>query len=363
MRWRSFTWKGGAGSFSDPGQWNEAGGPPGAGDDAFFLVDGIVQGNGSVADVKVDAADIFQAATIDVAGAITVGDGGTGILIAEGGSFTTASATLGTSSTDFGQLLFEGSTFTVDGLFSVGEAGIGIVTATNATVATGDAIVGDAGSGSDTNINSTVTVTGDLTLGNQSAGVGTYSLTGNTGALSVDFNTLAESPNGALIVGLNGAGTFTQGSANDSDPGNTVSIAGDLVLGEQEGSLGTYTINDGTLTVGGKLVVGASSVGTNTFTQNGGLVQITGSAASDPNYVGVINSDTAVLDIGFAGGNGTYVIAGGTLETFLIQVGQSGIGRFDQNGGDVDLSNGAGWLWIADGIGSRGSYSLSGNAT
>jgi T5SS/PEP-CTERM-associated repeat protein len=393
----NFTWKGGNGSFGDANQWNESGGPPGPTDDAQFLVGGTVTGDGSVADILINAATTFASANISASGAIDIGNGGIGVLIAEGAStVTAASATLGTGSGDYGALIIVGSTFSDNGLFTIGDAGGASVTVLSAgTLSTegtdvgaadgstgtvtvsgtgsnwtesDNVTVGDGGAGTVSILNGgTDVVVGNLILGNQSTGVGNYTLTGNSGALNVNFNFSTESPNGALIVGQDGVGNFTQGSVDDSDATNTVSVAGDLVLGAQAGSIGNYTLNDGTLTVGGKAVVGASSTSANIFTQNGGLLQITGDASSPSNYVGVANSSTGVLDIGgtagLDNGNGTYVMTGGSLETLLVEVGHSGTGELNQTGGDVDLASGGGLLWIANSTGARGTYNLSGSAT
>jgi hypothetical protein len=247
-----------------------------------------------------------------------------------------------------------------------------------------DEIIGDTGTDSVTN-NATDSVAGNLILGNQASGDGSYTIDGDTAQTLVSFvaggnsgapvnvNDPNTNANGAVVIGNYGTGSFTQGSADNSDPNNQVSIAGDLVLGLQglgnggagTDSAGTYTLNEGTLIVGGKLVVGASSTGTNganLFTQNGGTVNLTGSAFGNPDYTGVGNTGTVdELMIGGGGGSidggtGAYILNNGTLTATLIEVGHTGTGTFTQNDGTVTATSS---LWLGNYTGSTGTYTLS----
>ncbi len=237
-----------------------------------------------------------------------------------------------------------------------------------------DIIVGDAGVGGFDNNNSTHNVSGNLILGNQSTGSGTYTIEGNSASTSVTFakgcgTPPCQTPNGALIVGEAGTGSFTQGAADFSDPNNQVNVAGDLIIGHQgsgssppvTNSVGTYTLNDGTLTVGGNVGVGTASTGNNVFTQNGGTLKITGSANGKPDYAGVgTNDHTGELFIGGGagfnndGGKGTYNLNGGEIDTNLIEVGHAGTGTFNQSGGTVNAS-----IWLGNAGGSNGNYNLN----
>ena len=260
---------------------------------------------------------------------------------------------------------------------------------------TGSIVVTDSGTVGDTSVH---TVSGNLILGTlglpdgvnpQPAGNGSYSITGSSSQLNVNFvpggngdngaiPTPTPNPNGALIVGESGTGSFTQGVALGTDT-PSVNIAGDLVLGHQglagnpnpaaQDSVGTYTINGGTLTVGGNIGVGTASTAVdglgnpaNVFTQNGGTVTITGAAYGNLDYVGVgTNDHTGGLFIGGGagpnndGGTGAYNLNGGILNAGYIEVGHAGNGTFNQTGGTVNT----GGLSFANAFGF-GTYNLSG---
>ena len=206
-------------------------------------------------------------------------------------------------------------------------------------------------------------VTGNLVIGGDTSGNGSYTISGNSAQTNVNFvpggigpidppglngidsNRAARpTPNGALGVGVGGIGTFTQGAANFSDPGNTVAVAGDLVVGVFAGGVGTYTLNTGTLTVGGKMVIGGQSQGANVFTQNGGSVTVTGAASGNADYVGLGgNNFSGSLIVGggindLGGGNGTYVMKGGHLTANGAAVGNNGgSGTLAQTGGSASF--------------------------
>jgi hypothetical protein len=91
-----------------------------------------------------------------------------------------------------------------------------------------DAIVGDAGSGTFNNTNAIHNVNGNLVLGNQATGNGTYTITGDLAQTNINFNAGGDSgnPNGALIIGNGGMGSFVQGLADFSDTSSVVNVAG-----------------------------------------------------------------------------------------------------------------------------------------
>ena len=320
----------------------------------------------------------------------TAGQGGTYWVNNPGATLTSAQTVVGGAGYAF---LVQNAGNSSLGRLTVGQlpGSVGTVGLVVGTMAD-DAIVGDAGSGAFNNTGGTHNVTGNLILGNQATGVGTYTINGAASQTNVAFvpggNGLANPPgsnglardsnnvvtgnnpnaNGALIVGEAGTGTVAQGLANLSDPGNAVTVAGDLVLGHQTGSQGTYTLNTGALTVGGKMVIGGASQNNNQFIQHGGSVAITGANGGNPDYVGVGNSNGAnSLLIGGGGGDldngtGTYTMHGGTLTTSLIDIGHSGVGTFTQHGGTVNASF-AIWLGNCGGCNtgnSSGTYNLSG---
>ena len=232
-------------------------------------------------------------------------------------------------------------------------------------------VIGDSSSASYNNY-STHNITGTLVLGNQASGSGTYTLTGDSSQTNINFASGGNgpgNPNGALIVGNGGTGSFTQGT-DLTDNNNQVNVAGDLTLGQQPNSVGTYILNSGTLNVGSQLAVGGQSTGNNVFTQNGGALNLTGTASNpiNPDYVPIggagfapwggtlsIGGGTGNGDGSNSGGNGTYnLIAGSINSTNNIQIGSSGTGIMNQSGGSVST------VYMAEGFSGTGTYNLSG---
>jgi fibronectin-binding autotransporter adhesin len=261
--------------------------------------------------------------------------------------------------------VFSPSSLTVDG-----AANPGVIIDPGATL-NDDAIIGDANSGMFTN-NGTHNVSGNLILGNQSTGIGTYTITGDSAVTSVAFADPAASgqPNGALIVGNGGTGTFNQGTDASTDPNNQVNVAGDLALGHSPNSQGTYNLNSGALTVGGQLSVGGQSTNANVFNQYSGSVTLTGSSSTNSLYASVPPGSGAFdgkLAIGGgidntggnAGGNGTYNLFGGSVDTTFngIEIGASGTGTMNQSGGTVNST------FLTMGFGGTGTYNLSGDSS
>ena len=213
-------------------------------------------------------------------GALSVGDGGTGVFRQGGGDLNlTAQGVyldIGVQAGSYGAYILTGGTLE-DDLF-----------------------VGDAGTGAFANSGGVHTVHGNLVAGNQSTGVGTYTL-GGSGNLTLadagaqiilgnaagatgtfNFNT-APGDNGAitfgagqsLIVGASGHGTFAQG-------GGDLNLAGagvPLEIAQNAGSSGFYNLyGTGTLETSGGLKVGDGGSGkfdlsgTASATVNGDLV-------------------------------------------------------------------------------------------
>jgi hypothetical protein len=123
--------------------------------------------------------------------------------------------------------------------------------------------IGPAGTGNFNQGLGTVTVNSDLVLGGvlysgvPQPGVGTYNLNG--GDLKVKGN---------LVVGNFGKGTFTQ-------RGGTVTVDNFLILGQNTGSSGNYTLYNGTLNVGILVLANRAN-----FTLAGGRLNIRGQATN-----------------------------------------------------------------------------------
>jgi fibronectin-binding autotransporter adhesin len=280
----------------------------------------------------------------------TVGYAGTGTFNQSGGVNT-----IGLNSD--GSLQNPGATALEVGLQCCGNSpGTGTYFMTGGILNTGNMVVGDGEQG--TFIQSppiatdpAVNVTGNLTVGGAANGTGSYSITGDQSTLNVLLAPGGNgvdgmgnpNPNGALIVGDAGTGTFVQGGDPSETTGPAVNVAGDLVLGHQFGSQGTYTLNNGALTVDGNLVVGSASTENNQFIQTGGSVTLTNNAGGSPDYTPVTapNFGTALYvggeNVG-DNGTGTYTMTGGTLSASTVAIGFSGTGTFNQSGGAVSAS-------------------------
>ncbi len=243
-------------------------------------------------------------------------------------------------------------------------------------------IVGDAGTGA-LSQGADIDLKAGLSLGAQATGVGTYNL--NAGDLTTPA--LADQ-----IVGDAGTGVFLQNnSAAGGGGGNNLAAGGALIIGNQAGGTGTYTLGGdaanmlsaptirigaqqgatgtfnfdplaadaATLAIpagGAGLVVGDD--GTGTFNQGGPA------AAMAANTVNV----TSDLQVGAqANGNGTYNLMSGALSTVGGAdeiVGNLGTGAFVQNtampGGGSNQILGGGGLIVGDGATGKGTYTLGG---
>lgn len=165
-----------------------------------------------------------------------------------------------------------------------------------------------------------------LILGNNGGSEGVYKL------LSGNLDTNHE------IIGKFGTGHFVQEGGE-----NLLRRGGNLILGMESGSKGTYEFKDGLVSVEeGDIVVGRS--GSGYFEQSGGGIGI-----------GTMGSDGKLI-IGQEGGsNGTYKFLSGILGTRGTIVGQNGTGEFIQRYGDHSIN---GSLILGGNPGSLGTYTM-----
>ncbi len=171
------------------------------------------------------------------------------------------------------------------------------------------------------------------------------------------------------IIGDTGLAVFHQaGGANN--------IAGTLAVGRQKGSVGTYQLDAGSVNAkneiigdGGdgsfiqmngvnfahdSIIIGNS--GSGAYDQQGGNTMIAYSAApSSSSSDGGARPQGLVLGAD-AAGNGTYLLADGTLSADPQKIGDSGSGKLVQSGG----TNSTGTIDIASKPGSTGQYVLAG---
>jgi T5SS/PEP-CTERM-associated repeat protein len=293
-----------------------------------------------------------------------IGVAGTGSFFQTGGTNTTGTGgvLLGGQAGSNGSYTQTGGTNSVTGNLVLGYASGGDGTyELEAGLLTADwEVIGDQGSGSFTQKDtSTNTVSLGLILGNSAGGSGTYNL-GGSGTLSVGGNltlgsqagssgtfnydtnpgdaaTLAIS-GGSVVVGASGTGIFNQG-------GGTLNAT--LDIGSSAGGNGTYNLTGGTLN--DDLIIGDAGAGT--FNDTGGTQNVTGNlilgnqAGSQGTYT---LSGTGTLNIvADAGGNRNLV------------VGDSGQGAYNQEHGTVVADN----LFIGEQAGSTGTVTVSGPGT
>ena len=203
---------------------------------------------------------------------------------------------------------------------------------------------------------------------------GTYSLAG--GSLTTG---------GALVVGDAGNGIMNQ-TGGSLQVGYSSSTDPDMIVGNQAGSTGNYSLSGGgSATVNGNLIIGNSgalggssaAVGTVTIGTMGAASDTTNLTVTDTivvgsggngsvtQFSGIVASGNVSIGGGGGvdgggvyqdGGTGTYTLAGGALNTSLLEVGHAGTGTFNQTGGAVNAS----WaLWLGNAGGSNGTYNLS----
>jgi hypothetical protein len=263
--------------------------------------------------------------SLTVGGSLHLGDeGGTGLMTQSGASSVSVAGDLnlgarsetGYLGTGFGSGTYElnGGTLTVGWAERVGLYGRGTFTQSG---------------------KSQHRVGSDLVLANEGGSSGSYVLNG--GDLQVgQFDGLGNAlQSGGTFVGLNGTGTFTQ-------RGGSHRISADLNLGQEAGSQGTYSLENGILFVGRNEHVGL--YGTGSFVQIGGTHTVAGDL--------VLGNDT---------GTGTYTLGGDASTTLavggVVYVGMSGAGRFDQTGGVLTATND---LNLGQVAGSVGEFNLGG---
>ncbi len=306
----------------------------GGGGNGYFIQDGAsthtFQGAmylgdqaGSYGEYQLKSGTLQQAAP-GTAGIVLGEWGGTGKFLQTGGAVSVNDLTLGRQNDP-----------------ANGGAGQGIYElGAGASLATEHTTVASLGIGGFTQTGGSHVVNQDLSLGlnkdtgTDTSGVGTYTLNGG------DLAT------GNSIVGGAGTGTFGQ----DNTAGNADhTVNGDLTLGRDSGSTGTYnlsqTVGDNTSTL---LVKGNENIGgggTGTFNQYGGSHTVDHDLNVDATVVGSL---------------GTLNLSGGNLAVH----GQANVGNTDAGQGDVYHSGGTAVfdhnLNVATAAGSKGSYNLSG---
>lgn len=155
---------------------------------------------------------------------------------------------------------------------------------------------------------------------------------------------------GALAAGYEWVGYL--GTGTHAQAGGTNTISGELILGLETGSAGTYALSGGALETATTYV---GQGGNGSFVQSGGTHTISTAAGEGTLIVGA-NS----------GSNSAYELSGtGALQADKVRIGYLGTGSFVQNGGTVTVTELAEGYESFDNLpggtpGGVGSYTLNG---
>ncbi len=168
-------------------------------------------------------------------------------------------------------------------------------------------------------------------LGVYADGQGDYFLSGNGNLVSTDD----------ILVGGYGQGSFSQS-------GGALVQATAVILGSTSTGSGSYRLDGGQLNINDPtdleyLYVGRQ--GSGVFTQNGGQIVKTGVRG-----INIYLGDDP-------GATGTYHLNGGQVTSSLLDVGRSGTGTFNQNGGTNTVNTA---VYIGERAGAEGEYNFYG---
>jgi hypothetical protein len=207
----------------------------------------------------------------------------------------------------------------------------------------------------------------DITDDDSTARIVNYNYSGaaiTLASLTVDnYGTVNNTLDMTTSVSLNANNEYFGDSGNNTDLGygfmvqsdgtNSITLGGQLVLGNGTQDLGAYTLSGtGILSTGATATGGGETIGDNgtgTFVQTGGQNSVVTTSIDS----------TGLIDVG-AGGTGLYSLSGGTVScNGDLVVGFAGSGSFFQSGGTVSFSGSvAEMIFGFDTVGS-GYYSLS----
>ncbi|WP_428305586.1 hypothetical protein [Lacipirellula sp.] len=222
------------------------------------------------------------------------------LTIATGGQLKAEQIFVGEGASDIGKLDITGGAIVVDAEY-IGHRGQGSVAHTGGSNTAGRIIVGKDNDGLGATYTLTgaasagsapVVNTGSIVIGDQDSSSGEFIISGGSYAI-VNSE--------AVVVGEHGEGVFTQQKGQ-------LNVSGDLVIGKESASDGTYSLySPGTLTTGNTIV---GEDGEGAFYHSGGKLT------------------TGTLSIG---ANGHYVKTGGTTEAKDVEI----AGEFLHMGGTL----------------------------
>lgn len=230
-------------------------------------------------------------------------------ILQSGGTFTA------TGSLNIGDELAQQSNYTLSGGLlqtsntAAGASGIGTFTHTGGTHNTDYLTIGAIGTGTYTQSAGALTAATQITIASSSSAIGTLNFSGGTITTPL------------LRVGYGGNATASQtGGTLTLSTNPSVSTSGSLVLGNDSGSRGEYTLSAGSINTK-DIYVGV--YGTGIFNQLGGSVTASG---------------TLLLGNPSNGSN-SYTISSGSLSANALNIGAGGTGTFTQSGGVTNASS------------------------
>jgi hypothetical protein len=306
-------WLGGPGNWSDSTKWGTGAVP---GDSSFHVR--IDNGNPTVSNVSLDLDETVGDIQVNVQDSLSINSGHTLTIVGSATSvFAGALSNAGTLAISAGTTRFFGGG-SDSGTFSVASGATLEFRGGTHTMNPGAALTGS----------------------------GTVSLIGGTVAFSGALDMAASSPSLSISGGMLSVGTDENvadgASQSVNQSGGTHTVGGNMIVGRNNGSNGSYTISQGSLSVTGFL--GLAEFGTTpigNFTQTGGSVSV-----------------GSFLEVaGF--GTGSYSISGGTIQALDLYVGTlaGATGTLALSGtGNVNVRN----VYISRDLNSHGTVNQTG---
>ncbi|CAM5762056.1 hypothetical protein LMIY3S_00345 [Labrys miyagiensis] len=322
----------------------------------------IGNGAGSNGTVIVAGADL----DLDAQAGLSVGSGGTGALVVKSGAMVEVGGVLtaGAQATSTGNVTVDGagSSLSITTSILVGDLGAGSLTIDNGGTAIigADGVVangaGAIGVVSVAGEGSTWTIGGDLTVGNDSGASGQVGVSaggtatidgalniataaGSSGSVTVRGSGSTLSVQGQMAVGVAGTGSLTV------EAGGQVDVAEGVTVGGAFGN-GVLTVdgNGSQFHSGGALVIGSEGTGSLLVT-NGGTVGA--------------DSEITIADHG--GGSAVVSEAGSTLTTANLNIGGDATGTLTiESGGEAVATEG---VTLGVGAGGDGSVTVTGEGS
>lgn len=154
---------------------------------------------------------------------------------------------------------------------------------------------------------------------------------------------------GAMFVGGHNGVTTTNGRGMVTQSAGAVAMSAglDLVVGYGAGSTGVYNLSGGSLTLPQSIFLASS--GTGTFNHSGGTFTINAGA------IGSMNAGTSAGSSAFYNLSGTGVLTVNKSE----YIGDAGAATFTQTGGAHTIQGANNHLYLGNGAGSSGTYTIS----